>query len=131
MYLSIDLGTTGCRSIIFDDKLKEISSSYSEYSLITGKNGIVEQDANLWWELTLKTSISAIEKSGVSAESIDGISISSQGISVVPVDKNANPLDNAISWLDTRAEKEAEHIKTDFGEEKIRAILRLPLLQQT
>ncbi|MCR4719909.1 MAG: hypothetical protein K5768_09805, partial [Firmicutes bacterium] len=104
MYLSIDLGTTGCRSIIFDDELREISSSYSEYSLITGKNGIVEQDAELWWELTVKTAISAIEKSGVSPESIEGISISSQGISVVPVDGNANPLDNAISWLDTRAE---------------------------
>ncbi|MCR4718024.1 MAG: hypothetical protein K5768_00140, partial [Firmicutes bacterium] len=68
----------------------------------------------------------AIEKSGVSPESIEGISISSQGISVVPVDGNANPLDNAISWLDTRAEKEAELLKTDFGEEKIREITGKP-----
>lgn len=125
MYLAIDLGTTGCRSIIFDGELKEISSSYKEYPLITN-GGFVEQNADLWWELTLKTAQSAISKSNVSSKEIDGISISSQGISVVPVDEKCNPMCNAISWLDTRAGAEAEQLKNDFGEDKIREITGKP-----
>ena len=34
IYLAIDLGTTGCRSILFNSKLEEISESYQEYGLI-------------------------------------------------------------------------------------------------
>ena len=48
-----------------------------------------------------------------------GIGISTQGISVVPVDQNGNVLRNAFSWLDRRAQEEAEKIEADFGAEGI------------
>ena len=114
-YLAIDLGTTGCRSILFDNKLNKLASSYEEYGLITSKEDYIEQDARLWWQLTLKTSKEAIKKSGINSEDIDGISISSQGITLVPVNKNVEPLYNAISWLDMRAHEQVNKIDTDFG----------------
>lgn len=119
VYLAIDLGTTGCRSILFDHNLKGIAAEYEEYGLITPKEGYVEQNAENWWEMTLRTAAKAIEKSGVSGKEIDGISISSQGITIVPVDENFTPLYNAITWLDTRAEDETAQIRKDFGEEYI------------
>ena len=66
LYLAIDLGTTGMRSMIFDGELNQLSYSYEEYGLITPREGWVEQDAELWWELLLKTARAAIEKAGVS-----------------------------------------------------------------
>lgn len=119
VYLAIDLGTTGCRSILFDKNLEIIATEYEEYGLITPKENYVEQDTIQWWELTLRTAKNAIEKSGIKGEEIDSISISSQGITVVPVDKNFNPLCNALTWLDTRAEAETNQIKKDFLETKI------------
>lgn len=119
LYLAVDLGTTGCRSIIFDSNLDCISSDYEEYGLITPKENWVEQDANLWWELTLKTAKNAINKGNVNPKDIDAISVSSQGITIVPVDKDFSPLCNAISWLDTRAETETEQIAKDFGPDYI------------
>lgn len=119
MYLAIDLGTTGCRSIIFDKDLNLLGDSYEEYGLITPKNDWVEQDAELWWELTLKTAKNAIEKSAVDAKCIEGISISSQGITIVPVDQKLNPLTNAISWLDARPKEQTKQIDDTFGKEKI------------
>lgn len=119
IYLAIDLGTTGCRSILFNEKLDCISSDYEEYGLITVKEKWTEQDANLWWDLTLKTAQNAIEKGKINPKEIDAISVSSQGITVVPVDKTFTPLSNAISWLDTRAEAETEQIKKDFGSDFI------------
>ncbi len=127
MYLSVDLGTTGCRSIIFDSLLNLLGDSYEEYELITPKDDYVEQDANLWWELTLKTAKKAIEKSGTDARSIKSISISSQGITIVPVDKNLNPLYNAISWLDSRPKQQTLNIDKIFGKEKIFEICGKPL----
>ena len=103
VYLSIDLGTTGCRSILFDGELSQIASSYREYPLITPKEKWAEQDAELWWSLTLETAKDAIAVSGIDAKEIKGISVSSQGITIVPVDADIKPLSNALSWLDVRA----------------------------
>ena len=117
IYLAIDLGTTGCRSILFNEALEEVGSAYEEYGLITPSRGWVEQDAEHWWEMTLQTAQKAIAKGSVSANQIAGISVSSQGITVVPVDKNFRPLCNAISWLDSRAEEQAKRLENDWGEE--------------
>ena len=119
IYLAIDLGTTGCRSILFDEKLCQLAASYEEYGLITPREKWTEQDAELWWELTLRTSEKAISKAGISAKEIKSISISSQGITVVPVDRELKPLCNAINWLDVRAEEEAAEIEKDFDNDKI------------
>lgn len=118
-FLAIDLGTTGCRSILFDKNLDCISSDYEEYGLITPKEKWTEQDANLWWDLTLKTAENAINKGKINPKDIDAVSVSSQGITLVPVDKDFTPLCNAISWLDTRAEAETEQIDKDFGADYI------------
>ncbi len=126
MYLAIDLGTTGCRSIIFDGKTV-VSDAYEEYGLITGKDGYVEQDAELWWQAVKRTTEKAMRFSDIKGEDILGVSISSQGITIVPVDKNAKPLCNALSWLDVRATEEIEQIKKDFGEKEMFSLTGKPL----
>lgn len=110
--LAIDLGSTGCRSILFDETLHLIADEYREYGLITPKEKWVEQDAELWWSLTVKTAKRVLEKAGVSKQLVRGISISSQGITIVPVDEGLHPLYNAISWLDVRADAQVREIET-------------------
>ncbi len=127
IYLSIDLGTTGYRSILFDENLDEIASSYEEYPLITPKENWCEQDAELWWTLTLLTSERAIAKSGIDAKKIKGISISSQGITIVPVDEKIMPLSNALSWLDVRAKDETAQIARELGEGKMYLLTGKPV----
>lgn len=118
-YLAIDLGTTGCRSIVFDASLQILGTSYEEYGLITPKENWVEQDAQLWWTLTKQTMVAALEKAGVSGKCVRGISISSQGITLVPVDEDLTPLCNAISWLDARTEEETQRIIREQGNEEM------------
>ncbi len=115
IYLSIDLGTTGCRSILFDETLNPLAYAYEEYGLITPQEGWVEQDAELWWELTLRTAKVALAKANLSGSEINGISVSSQGITVVPVDRSLKPLSPALTWLDTRAEEETQELIREFG----------------
>lgn len=116
MYLAIDLGTTGCRSIVFDAALKVKATAYSEYGLITPRENHVEQDATLWWKLTKETAKEAIQKAGIDGKSIRSVAVSSQGITIVPVDAQIRPLCHALSWLDMRASEESKRIAKDFGE---------------
>lgn len=119
MYLlGIDLGTTGCKSMIFDEKGAILGSSYIEYDLILTEEGI-EQDAHAWWGNVKKTIMQSLEKSELDGKNIAALSVSSQGIAFVPVDQEGNTLYNAISWLDGRSKKEVERISAQCDSKTI------------
>lgn len=116
LFLAIDLGTTGCRSMVIEDSLRQLSGSYMEYPLFTPQKNWVEQNAEDWWRCTVETAKQAIFKAGVDADQIDAISVSSQGITFVPVDRELKPLCRALTWLDGRAEEQTQWIKQSLGE---------------
>ena len=116
LLLGLDLGTTGCKSNLFNMDGAIVSESYIEYPLINTLEGYIEQDANIWWILIKKVIHETITKASVNAKDIKALGISTQGISFVPVDIEGNTLYNAISWLDTRSIEETEFIRTTFGD---------------
>lgn len=118
LVLAIDFGTSGCRSAIYDDKLNMLDCSVEEYPLIVLSDNEIEQDANVWWDKAKKT-IKEVVSRCKNPQSIKAVSIDSQGIGLVPVDKEGNTLYNCISWLDTRCTEETEDIETRFGRKKI------------
>ena len=79
MYLAaLDLGTTGCRTIIFDLAGGIVGSDYREYPSIYPAPSFVEQDANEWW-LSIKDTIkNAITKGGIESAEIVSCSITNQ-----------------------------------------------------
>ena len=117
--IGIDLGTTGCRSVVFDEGLNILGEEYIEYPLINISETEIEQDANLWWALTRQVVKNSVYNSNIDPSAIKGISMSSQGISFVPVDINCEPLRNALSWLDTRAKSQVKQIGQCFCAEDI------------
>ena len=118
-YLGLDIGTTGCKSMLFDEKLGIVGEDYIEYDLIYSDNGIVEQSPVELWEMTKRTVKSTLAAAGVPENEIKSMSISAQGISFVPVDKNGKELGNIISWLDTRAHKQTKQIESVLGADYI------------
>ena len=115
MFIGIDLGTTACKAARFDESGRIVAQFHKEYGLIA-RDGFVEQDAGLWWQLILEG------LKAVGASTVRGISISTQGVALVPVDEAGIPLSNAISWLDTRAGEEAELLENALGRASIFAI---------
>ncbi len=113
--IGIDLGTTGCKSMVFDGVERILGGSYIEYELIMTPEG-VEQDANVWWDNVVRAVRESVAQSGLNAQDIKALSISSQGIAFVPVDQAGKPLYNAISWLDSRSTREAAALDARFGE---------------
>ncbi|MBN1328897.1 MAG: xylulokinase [Candidatus Heimdallarchaeota archaeon] len=117
--LSIDIGTTGGRTILFDQKGRIISSSYEEYPCFYPSPIYVEQNANDWWRVTKNTVNETLKKSNVDSTQIAGISCTNQRETIVPVSNDGNPLSNALVWQDRRTIKECNEIREKFGSDKI------------
>lgn len=108
--LGLDIGTTTCKCVAFDEAFNVVCESIREYSLIhTDKH--VEQNPEIWWDAVVETVHEVLPKSGV----VTGIGISSQGITFVPVDINGQALINALTWLDMRATHECSAIENHFS----------------
>ncbi len=126
MFVSaLDLGTTGCRTFIFDLTGSIIASDYQEWESIYPIPSFVEQDANGWWTAIKETIKNAIKKSGIDKTEIISISITNQRETIVPVDKEGNPLHNALVWQDRRSTDQVEFIKHTIGSDKIYEITGL------
>lgn len=112
--LSFDVGTTAMKCILFDDDFNELFYLNKEYSLNTKSNGIAELDADIYFN-TFCECIKDMSKGGIDISSISAVVFTTQGETLIPVDKNGNPLSPAIVWLDTRAEEEALYIKSQIS----------------
>ncbi len=116
---ALDLGTTGCRTFIFDLTGTIIASDYQEWQSFYPSPSFVEQDANIWWH-SIKTTIDrAIKKSGIDKTDIVSLSVTNQRETIVPVDIDGNPLHNALVWQDRRTIDQVEFIKSKIGINKI------------
>ncbi|MFX1591178.1 MAG: FGGY-family carbohydrate kinase [Promethearchaeota archaeon] len=116
---ALDLGTTGCRTFIFDLAGTIIASDYQEWESYYPSPSFVEQDANVWWDSIKITIENAIKRSGIDKTDIVSLSVTNQRETIVPVDKEGNPLYNALVWQDRRTIDQVEYIKKNIGIEKV------------
>lgn len=116
LVIGLDVGTTGTKAIITDEKGTVLSSGYREYPL-ESRNGNVTQAAWDWWDATVRAIHTALQS--VDPRQVRAIGISTQGASMLAADKNGDPLCEVITWMDTRATKEADALSNAIGKEKI------------
>ncbi|TFG16097.1 MAG: xylulose kinase [Promethearchaeota archaeon] len=116
---SLDLGTTGVRTFIFDVAGTILATDYQEWESYYPIPSYVEQDANSWWNSLKKTIEAAIKKSGIDKSEIVSLSVTNQRETIVPVDKEGTPLHNALVWQDRRTTDQVEFIKKKVGADKI------------
>lgn len=117
--IGIDVGSSGLKTLLCDEQGNVLATQSEKYMVSYPKVGWAEQDPRLWINALIKTIPILITKANVNVKNIVAICLSSQIDGIVPVDKDGNPLHNAIIWVDRRATKEADVIKDKIGEEKI------------
>ena len=116
-YLGLDIGTSGCKALVFNDQGHELAAAFREYPLITPQDGWVELDSDevcvrcfeVIREVALKTT----------ADPIQAMGISSQGEAFTPVDHNGTILGNGMVSSDTRAATLVQEFCDEFGAEKL------------
>jgi len=125
VYLGLDVGTTGCKVIAFDEGGKIVAQAYREYPLYTPQPG--------WLELDAEEVFSAVEESlrevtaKLGGKSPVSIAISSQGEAVVPVDEKGRALSRSIVTFDARGDAFVPFFREKVGERRFFEITGMPL----
>jgi len=114
--LSIDLGTTSTKTVLFDEKLNVIASARAEYPTVYPKQGWAEQNPEDWWKALVSTTAEILKTSGIDPADIVGIGADSMSSMALPLDKNGKPLRNGLLWLDRRAQAESDWISKTYGD---------------
>ncbi len=101
--LSLDVGTTVVKSVLFNLSGQELFVSEVSLTLITGDDGKAEQDPEELWRAVLNVLSRAAGFSRSKGGVIISLALASQGGSLLPLDKDENPRGNIILWMDQRA----------------------------
>ncbi|MEG1524537.1 MAG: FGGY family carbohydrate kinase [Clostridia bacterium] len=117
--VALDLGTTSIKAMVFDLEGCICGEAAQEETLLFPDDHQIEQSPHAWYETAATVICDAVEHAGIERKLVRAIGISSQGISVVPVDRNFIPIRNAICWLDTRAKTECNCIEEALDKERI------------
>ncbi len=122
--LGIDLGTTNVKAILMDEHGCTVAAASRANDRLYPGPGMVEQDPAQWWRNTVAIlqEITAAASPGI-IRKIRGISISSQTVSMLPVDRDGTPLRNALIWMDSRSTDELRDILNTVGRERFISIV--------
>ncbi|WP_041591447.1 FGGY-family carbohydrate kinase [Tepidanaerobacter acetatoxydans] len=117
--LSLDVGTSSMRGIIYDERGKLIYSCQEHYKVEYKPPNIVKQDP-LTWKRALYNVLNCISEY-VKQQNIDleAICVTSQRASVIPVDRENQPLYDAIMWQDKRSYKQCSDINKIISSEEL------------
>lgn len=126
--IGIDIGTSGTKTVLFDEKGTTIASATVEYPLYQPKNGYAEQNPEDWYNASVSTIRTVLEKSGVDKNDVKGIGLSGQMHGLVMLDENNQVIRPSIIWCDQRTAKECEEITERVGAERLIAITANPAL---
>lgn len=123
-----DVGTSSDKAVLIDTKGNIIASSEKEYGFSYPNPGWVEQDPEDYWEAIVESTKSIIATSKVKSAEIIGIVYTTQAMGIIPIDKDDNILYNNITWVDGRAEKQAEKLMNRFlGRKVFKSIVGIEL----
>jgi sugar (pentulose or hexulose) kinase len=126
LLLGVDLGTTSVKGGLHRLDGSVVASASSEYKLMSPSPAIVEVAADTYWDAFGNVVHSLLRDSGVDSRRIAAIGISAQGETLLPVNKQGEPLRNAIVWLDNRAQQESAELDDKFGQQLIYEVTGQP-----
>ncbi|MCQ0110020.1 xylulokinase [Zhouia amylolytica] len=106
----VNLKTGKCETIV---QLPE-----KEMDIIAKKIGWAEQNPEIWWRYVCQATKLILQKTKINPNNITDIGISYQMHGLITLDKNGNPVRDAIIWCDSRAVDIGQKALNDLGSEK-------------
>ena len=111
-FLGVDIGTGGCKAIVYDEGGKLYGSAYVEYGTIR-RQGCHELNSREVWDGIRTVICRAVETSP--GQNVQAICASSLGEAAVPVDAHRNILGNAMVYTDCRGQNEVQDLCDAVG----------------
>ena len=118
-FLGIDYGTGGAKGCIIDLEGNVLGYVFEEYPIITLKPDWSEHDPQLYWKIACRIISGCIEQAKIMPAEIKGVAVSCALPSMVMIDSEGNPVNNAYNLMDRRAKSEVEWIRENIGEKEV------------
>lgn len=128
MYLGIDLGTSGVKSVLIDGQQKLIGQHSSKPLDVSRPHfSWSEQDPAIWWDGVCQTLDGLVASHPKELAAVKAIGLSGQMYGATVLGADDKPLRPAILWNDTRTEKQcAELERLEPGVRKIAGRMPTP-----
>lgn len=118
-YIGLDLGTSGLKGLLIDDKGKIIKIATRAYPVSYPEAGWCEQEPEDWYD----SAVSAIKElsSGIEDEVVS-VAVGGQMHGLVILGSDDKVIRPAILWNDGRAQKQADFLNEKVGRERLGAL---------
>ncbi len=126
--LGIDLGTSGTKTVLFDQDGRAAASCTVEYPMYQPRNGWAEQDPADWYHAAVETIRQVLLKSNVDPKDVVSLGISGQMHGLTMLDGKGEVIRPAIIWCDQRTQAECDQIHAEVGRERLIEITANPAL---
>jgi gluconokinase len=116
--LSIDIGTSGVRAALFDERGNEVPGTQAR-SKAMGASDFAERDADVLVDEVVKTIDELFTFESCRAGQIELIAVSAFWHSLIGIDAAGVPTTPLLTWADTRGAQFAKNLRAQFDESEI------------
>jgi xylulokinase len=115
VFLGIDIGTSGTKTLAIDADGKILAEANAGYPCYHPKPLWSEQDPEDWWQATVKTVRAVVRTAKLKPADVRAIGLSGQMHGSVFLDKNDRVIRKALLWNDQRTKAECDEIEERVG----------------
>ncbi len=121
LILSLDIGTSSVRAAIFDrlGRAVEGLEARQPHEIRTTKEGASETDADLLLELVWRSIDAVLAHPGCPKKQIGGVATCTFVGNILGVDRDQKAITPLVTYADTRADREAAKLRTEFDEAEV------------
>jgi xylulokinase len=113
--LGIDIGTSGTKTLLCDERGKVLATAMAAHPISTPKPGWSEQSPLDWWKATVAATKAVRKRAGVKAGDVKAIGLSGQMHGSVFLGDGPKPLRPALLWNDQRTAEQCAQIESRAG----------------
>lgn len=108
--LTVDLGTSGPKVGLVSSEGEVLGCEAEKIPLILLPEGGAEQNPEHWWQGIVKATQRLLSRRLAPPDQIVALCCTTQWSGTVPVDREGNPLMNAVIWMDLRGAKYIDRV---------------------
>lgn len=117
-FLGLDISTTSSKALLVDEHGAVVASASAPHSLQTPRPLWSEQDPAEWWAAVTLAIRTALQKAGITDESVAAVGLTGQMHGLVLLDEQGHVLRPAILWNDQRTQAQCDEIHRRIGRER-------------
>jgi xylulokinase len=117
--LGVDVGTTGARALLVDERGGVVAGATAEYPLYTPRPQWAEQEPEDWWQGCVTAIRRLLSEARVRPSEIAAMGLSGQMHGVVLLDQADQVVRRSIIWADQRSQAQCDWITERIGAERM------------